>query len=77
MGTSERRYKLAEVTAESRRGWRGFTNVYGGNPTTLAEVIGLHLATIDVPPAKLPAPWRQLVVRAAALERERRERDVD
>lgn len=77
MATSERRHKLAEVTAESRRGWRDFCRNYGGNPTTLAEVIGLHLATIDVPPAKLPPLWRQLAAEASELERKRRERTGD
>lgn len=77
MPTSDRRYKIAEVTAESRQGWRDFCRNYGGNPTTLAEVIGLHLATIEVPRAKLPPLWRRLADEAAALEAERRERGDD
>lgn len=75
--TSERRYKVAEITAESRRGLRFFTRNYGGNPTTLVEVIGLHLATYDSPKSKLPPMWRRLADEAAELERQRRERTDD
>lgn len=65
------------VTLESYEGWRSFTRNYGGNPTVLAEVIGLHLASIDVPRSKLPPLWRQLADEATALEEERRQRAGD
>ena len=71
MPVSEVRFPLAQVTEESRDGWRAFTKRYGANPTALAEAMGLYLATVRGE----PPPWlRRVVERAIAIEDERRQR---
>lgn len=71
MPVSEVRYHLAQVIEASRAGWRAFCRRHGSNPTALAEVIGLYLATVKDP----PPPWlRRLVAEAIELEDERRQR---
>jgi hypothetical protein len=71
MPAADRRFHLANVTDESRLGWRQFTRYYGSNTTALAEVIGLYLATFE-PPAKPPKWLLELVRQAEDLEAERR-----
>lgn len=44
--SSDRRYKLAEVTEASRDGWNAFADRHGTTPTALAEVIGLRLGEL-------------------------------
>ena len=68
---SEVRYPLAQVTAASRDGWRKFTKRYGGNPTALAEVMGLYLGGVT---GDLPPLLRHLVNEAEELEERRRSR---
>lgn len=69
---SEFRVPLAQVTEESMDGWRAFTKRYGSNPTALAEVIGLYLATVNGP--EPPPLLRRLVKQAIDLEAKRRRR---
>lgn len=71
MPAADRRFHLANVTKDSRDGWRSFTRYYGANVTALAEVLGLHLAQYE-PPAKPPKWLRDLIAQADELEAERR-----
>lgn len=71
MPAADRRFNLANVTPESRDGWRSFCRYYGSNPTALAEVIGLYLAEFE-PPTRLPRWLAALVAEARELEEERR-----
>lgn len=73
MPVSEVRYPLAQVTEASRDGWRSFTKRNGANPTALAEVLGLYLATVKGE----PPPWlRRLVDEAAELADQRGRRST-
>ena len=72
MADPDRKPITPELTTEARAGWRTATRVYGGTVTSLAEVIGLELAQLDGPAAKLPRHWRQWFAAAAELEEMRR-----
>lgn len=61
-----------KVTDVAHEGWVHSTKSYGGNPTTLAEILGLELADLDVPFEKLPPHWRRWFRQADQLEETRR-----
>lgn len=63
---------FARLTEDSHTGWDHATRAYGGDPTTLAEVLGLVLLELDGPAAKLPKHWREWFRQAEALRIERR-----
>lgn len=71
MPAADKRFHLANVSAESRDGWRSITRYYGANVTALAEVMGLWLAQFE-PPARPPRWLRDLIDEARELEEERR-----
>lgn len=77
MAGDERRYKIAEVTATSRDGWRTFGNRFGVTPTALAEVLGIRLAEMAATnrESDLPVLLRELVQDARQVAYERRRRD--
>lgn len=60
------------LSDEAHAGWRLATRAYGGNPTTLGEVIGQALAALDGPRSKLPKHWRVWFAQAEILEEARR-----
>lgn len=73
MPAADRRYHLANVTPESRDGWRQFARLYGVNVTALAEVLGPYLATFE-PPGRLPKWLAELVEEARDLADDRSRR---
>lgn len=56
---TERRRLSVDIEEEAFDGWDYATRVYGGDKRALAEVIGLELAQLEVPFAKLPPHWRR------------------
>lgn len=78
MAGEERRYKIAEVTAASRDGWRAFANRHGVTPTALAEVLGLRMSDLAaISEADLPQLLSDCVQDARQLAYDRRRRDPD
>ena len=71
MPAAEPRYCVAEVTEESRDGWRDFCDRHDVDRTALAEVLGLRLAELV---GQLPPLLDRVVREARALKNERRRR---
>lgn len=70
-----KKYKLAEVTYESRDGWRAFADRAGCTPTSLVEVLGLALAEMSPNDPRLGEVIQETVASARRLTAERRRRD--
>lgn len=70
-----RGYKLADVSYESRDGWRAFADRAGCTPTSLVEVLGLVLGELAPDDPKLGEVVIDVVARARRLTAERRRRD--
>lgn len=70
-----RRYKLAEVTYDSRDGWRAFADRAGCTPTSLVEVLGLALGELSPNDPRLGEVIAETVAKARRLTAERRRRE--
>lgn len=70
-----RKYKLADVTAESREGWLAWCEAIGCTPTAFCEVIGLELREHQ-PDIENDLGWfdREIIAEARRLTVERRRR---
>jgi len=62
------------ISREAHDGWRDFAAIHGANVTALVEAIGLTLAGLDDPEAKLPPLLRATVRQARLIDAERRSR---
>lgn len=71
MPAVEPRYNVAEVTEESRDGWRHFCDRHGINPTVLAEIIGLRLGAMTGHPPAVVERWVRDAKKLAAERRRR------
>lgn len=70
--SDDRKPVYARVSAGAHEGWVMTPRIYQATMTSLAEVIGRELASLDAPLSKLPRHWRAWFTEAAQLEREHR-----
>lgn len=70
----DRKPVYARVSPDAHNGWVKTPRVYQATMTTLIEVIGRELHSLDAPQNRLPRHWRAWFKEAARLEMEHRER---